>query len=509
MAWIADTNVNLRFSLLFVSCCVMALLPTRALAFSLLGPYEAWMQQSNGFRLPYLPNDNPVHYGDIGGPTALTNAYRWNVPVLTYGFDPSFLSFFGSNGVAAVEGAIQIVNDLPAASDLDATNYPDLTQLVNPQAQAQSLHDLRSSTLSLLLEQMGLDAPSAGMYILDDWGFASGEFFFSLIQRNYDPETLAITNDVNTIHYGFLIYMLSADSAYLVIGGTPSGDSTTAVAEKDSEAGGFYTGLTADDVGGLIYLLSTNHIAYELLPPDVSGIGPNAGAFVNGAWRPGVNHITFVPQSVTESGQFVAMTNQFSDVYLTNGSALRQQVQRVTSQPDFLFCAGDTAEDVPVEIAFTRTGTSNWVNNAALNGNPSGSGPGVIQPQSQITFAKAGRRWVGSDFETNLADESWYWGSYDQSTNPPVVYPASQSGTNCLLVHLWINGLFASSLPEPGPPRFDLCGTSEFGATFLLQTSTNLMDWSSVATYQNNGAIGTFLEAPPLNTRRFYRLIPQ
>ena len=32
--------------------------------------------------------------GDIGGPMDVTNEYRWNVPVLTYGFDQSFVDYF-------------------------------------------------------------------------------------------------------------------------------------------------------------------------------------------------------------------------------------------------------------------------------------------------------------------------------------------------------------------------------------------------------------------------------
>ncbi len=48
----------------------------------------------------------------------ISNGYRWNVPVVTYGFDQSFLDYFGSNGVAAVQGAIAVLNDLPPASTI-------------------------------------------------------------------------------------------------------------------------------------------------------------------------------------------------------------------------------------------------------------------------------------------------------------------------------------------------------------------------------------------------------
>ena len=94
--------------------------------FSLLGPYADWMQPTNGYRLPY----------DIGGPMAAGEEYRWNVPVVTYAFDQSFLDYFGSNGVAAVEQAIQVLNDLLLASGIVLTNYPLESKRVNFHAYA-------------------------------------------------------------------------------------------------------------------------------------------------------------------------------------------------------------------------------------------------------------------------------------------------------------------------------------------------------------------------------------
>jgi hypothetical protein len=148
-----------------MACVCWAVLQGMRLdAFSLLGPYEPWMQISNCFRLPLAPiYDKP---GDIGGPMCISNGYRWNVPVVTYGFDQSFMDFFGTNGVAAVEGAIQILNDLPPASSVEFTNYPNESEGVNYAAQAQSLYDLQSVTLSLLLEQLGLASPSRFAYVL-------------------------------------------------------------------------------------------------------------------------------------------------------------------------------------------------------------------------------------------------------------------------------------------------------------------------------------------------------
>jgi hypothetical protein len=81
------TQPKIRFCLL-LACLAIGLVSQSARAFSLLGPVQPWMQASNGVISPW----------DIGGPMQITNEYRWNVPVVTYGFDKSFLAFFGTNG---------------------------------------------------------------------------------------------------------------------------------------------------------------------------------------------------------------------------------------------------------------------------------------------------------------------------------------------------------------------------------------------------------------------------
>lgn len=93
---------------------VLALLGTRVAAFSLLGPYADWMDYTKSYRQPW----------DIGGPMNIGEGYRWNIPVVTYGFERSFLDYLGSNGVAAVEEAIAILNRLPPASEIDLEDHP-------------------------------------------------------------------------------------------------------------------------------------------------------------------------------------------------------------------------------------------------------------------------------------------------------------------------------------------------------------------------------------------------
>ena len=120
----------------------------------------------------------------------------------------------------------------------------------------------------------------------------------------------------------------------------------TAVADDAAGFGGYYTGLTRDDVGGLRYLLRTNNANYEILLPGVHGVGPNASDYVDLALRFGVNKITFVRREVdTFTGQFFTpYTNQFADYYSppTHFAVRTQQLERVITTPDILFCAGNS-----------------------------------------------------------------------------------------------------------------------------------------------------------------------
>jgi hypothetical protein len=510
---------NLTVCLWLASACVC----TSAHGFSLLGPYESWMQQSNGFRLafdisgppldlalPSLPFPEP---GDIGGPMTLSNGYRWNVPVVTYGFDSSFLQYFGSNGVAAVQEAIQILNDLPAASEIDATNYPDFSIVTNSVALADNLLDLRSATLSLLLEQLGLASPTASIYELT-WRPISGGDVYQIIVRNYDPTTLTASEYINGIQYIYSIVDCNTIGLNLqfaetlpLLGNPPF----TAVAEKINGFGEVFSGLTADDAAGLQYLYSSNNINYEPLLPGVAGAGSNLNSFVNGAWRPGVEKIKFVPQPYDpQSLQFLILTNEYLDTYVTNGVVFQQQLQRVVMQPDFLFSAGDTEPDYPVVVPYSRSGTSNWINNADANQGTPGSGPGIITPPVRITFTALGKQTLvqGTNLVQQVSDESYYWASFDGSSNSPVVYPNAQPAQGGLSVRLWFESWVSNELfPQGSKVDFNLSGPA--GTPVVLQTSTNLTDWVSFATNQINGSIWTVIDEPPISAPRFYRTISQ
>ena len=495
----------------------------KTFAFALLGPIQPWMQASNGVILP----------GDIGGPMDIGHGYRWNVPVITYGFDKSFLDYFGTNGVAAVEGAIQILNNLPPASNTNLTSFPQATYGYNYTAQSQSLYDLKSQALALLLEQMGLAQPERNVFVLKQWsswfapqnypalyGITANMFLNQALwpdwfipdfiaMRNFDPQTLDASQYVNGTLYTALIFVGNHQNRIPIYPADPFANQNTAVAGGvfGIGSGVFFTGLTYEDFGGLRYLISTNTIHYETLLPGISGVGANSNSLVNGAWRPGVDKITFVPHPMDSlSNKFLTMTNQFTDTYITNGNAIQQSVQRVIMQPDILFTA-DTGNSSFAAYNYSRTGTTNWINNATANGNTNGEGPGVIQPPVQICFNKLENVFSGGfSSDEQVGGGANPWGSFDGSTNTPIIYPILQATTNRMTVRMW---LMKGVYPVQSAISFTWTPTNQIGTPFTFQTSSNLLNWVNLFTVTNDGSVCTYLNDNPKSPRRFYRLIPQ
>src|SRR3982751_575892 len=88
--------------LLFVVAATLALSQT-VFGFALLGPRDTWQTSNLGY-------DPQGDLGDLGGPKNLGEEWRWTTPTITYAFDQSFIDFFGTNGVNAVEQAIFLFN---------------------------------------------------------------------------------------------------------------------------------------------------------------------------------------------------------------------------------------------------------------------------------------------------------------------------------------------------------------------------------------------------------------
>ena len=223
----------------------------------------------------------PVFLGDIGGPKNITEEYRRNVPIIYYSYDANFLSYFGSNGVAAVDSAVAVMNNLTNADKLDPNTFPMQSQHLNPTAAGLYLTDLKSATLHLLVEQLGLAQPERFTWTLHDRVVPPGCPFttsYLVVQRNYGINSttlnqLQYSSYVNNVLFSY--YIVERCSGFPTLAYTvpfstdPLAEQYSAVASNDGDSfgglqlGGYYTGLTYDDAAGLHVLYSTNNVNWE------------------------------------------------------------------------------------------------------------------------------------------------------------------------------------------------------------------------------------------------------
>jgi hypothetical protein len=485
---------------------LLMLLVARANAFSLIGPYADWMDQTKSYHLP----------GDIGGPMNIGEGYRWNIPVITYGFERSFLDYFGSNGVAAVEAAIQILNQLPPASQINLESFPLAAWHTDFQAESLCVLDLKSQALGLLLEQMGLADPERYTFSIRDYVGMGSNYAFNVIRRNFDPATAQPTPYVNDTLFTYYLYQFTPTPSLTSIFCDAVEFRVDPLATHDTTAAGavagyghYLSGLSRDDAGGLRYLLSASQIRHESLLADIHGAGTNANDIVRTAYRPGIEKITFVHHPAAAlTGAFRPYTNRWTDVYFDGDFPSYQDVERITTYPDIVFTAGDLAWSA----TSNRTGTTSWVNNADLNGNWGGAGPGVIQPPVVITFNNVGPWYlnpggfvyfgqpiiVGS--ETN-GFPGLAWASFDGTPNGVMVYPAAQIPFRPTQVSF---RLFVGDVPHDF--RWQLSGPA-YGR-FLFQSSTNTTDWTILGTLTNSGVAFSYEYSGAVNEScRFFRTL--
>lgn len=245
------------------------------------GP-DAWQTPAIGY--------NPDGYltGGSGlntGPANLGEEYRRTTPVLYYAYDANFLGFFGSNGVAAVDSAFGILNSLTNVDNYSKslTEFPEYSQQYNYAAQAAGLLDLKSITLNSLVLQLGLEDPQRYVWTLYDAYLPGGgkcplDEEFEVVQRNYDDYDFGTGSSfyssyINGTLFTYYIFewpgcKTPAGVPYNFVTENypvdPFAQLDSAVASDDGlDLGGFYTGLTRDDVACLRYLLTTNNINWE------------------------------------------------------------------------------------------------------------------------------------------------------------------------------------------------------------------------------------------------------
>src|SRR5947199_4041599 len=251
-------------------------------AFSLVGPYaiaggDVWQVQRIGYNLG----------GDIGGPmnVAAGEEYRWNTPNLFYAYDAPFLDFFGTRGREEIEKAVKIINDLPPASLLNVDDYPMTGERINFRAAALGLFDLRSTALSLTLEEMGLASPERWVYCLRNRGVPPSPLtpppaFFNVIRRNFDPVTAAESPYINGRLWTY-IAILDGTTISITINQPVDPldfgrfDPVSALRDAFSgfSVGSYFTGLTRDDVGAIKYTYRGDNKNFEAAVPGSKNAG--------------------------------------------------------------------------------------------------------------------------------------------------------------------------------------------------------------------------------------------
>lgn len=157
---------------------------------------------------------------------------------------------------------------------------------------------------------------------------------------------------------------------------------------------------------------------------------------------------------------FQPITNRYSLMAVTNSTPVLQTFERVVVRPDFLFSAEErmTPDEAWHGVGFRTTpsyNTDNILNPASV------AGPGTMQAPITIDFNKVGPLLVnqGPDFlDEASAITNFVWGSFDGSTNPPVIYPSGASIVNLenqVLIHISTVTTFTNTTLMTGTEVFD------------------------------------------------------
>jgi hypothetical protein len=269
-----------------------------AWAFSLLGPAanggDNWQVEAIAYNpIPGNIGAPPFFIDSLAtGPKNLGEEYRRNTTTMYYACDANFLDYFGSNGLAAVDQAFVILNNVFTNNPTGMTNgldgySSDLSEIpLNTlsesfQSGALGLLDLKSETLQLMVEQLGLADAVRYVWALHN-RFQPGnttcpdQTTYQVIMRNFDIVNSPLNQPqyspyINGSLYTYFIDEIcsspaappNADALEILIDPLVNNPPVSSSGEDNLSVGFFYDGLTRDDVAGLRYLLSSNNINTE------------------------------------------------------------------------------------------------------------------------------------------------------------------------------------------------------------------------------------------------------
>jgi len=268
-----------------------------ARAFSLLGPAgnggDNWQVEAIAYNPITANSGAPPFFIDplAVGPKNLGEEYRRNTTTIYYACDANFLDYFGSNGLAVVDQAFVILNNVFTNNPTGMTNgldgySSDLSEIpLNTlsesfQSGAVGLLDLKSVTLQLMVEQLGL--ADAVRYV---WALHNrfqpanttcpNQTTYQVIMRNFDIVNSPLNQPQYSPYINGSLYTYFIDEICSAPAAPPNADAleifdplttsppVSSLNEDVLPVGFFYDGLTRDDVAGLRYLLSSNNINTE------------------------------------------------------------------------------------------------------------------------------------------------------------------------------------------------------------------------------------------------------
>ncbi len=349
-----------------------------AWAFSLVGPLPAYSGVPSGFgdfweinQIGFNPLANssaPPYILDplLVGPKNLGEEYRRNTPVMYYACDASFLNYFGSNGMAAVDGAFNMLNNVFTNNPTGLTNgldgydtalsaIPLQALSLNYQAFGAGLLDLKSETLAMLMEQLGLADAIRYTWVIHNryTGNSPGpcpvSYEYQVVMRNFDITASSLNQlqyspYINGVFYNYYITRDLCDAppaqpsvdAFEVATDPLASFYTGPVASGHGVdqlvSGYYYTGLTRDDVAGLRYLLSSNNILFESPVPGSVLIGSTSSGSTNSNSNYGPpyvlytsNYTGFAQAALTNSP--AALSNLFPGLIILSSSNYPVDVQ--------------------------------------------------------------------------------------------------------------------------------------------------------------------------------------
>jgi hypothetical protein len=431
-------------------------------AFTMYGALDNWQLPEVGFT-----------FGEAGGSKLQGEEFRLNTPVITYGFDQSFLNYFGERGIKAVDEAFTILNRIPPTSRMTTNLTEFLTddaQRTIPSAEALNLRDLKSTTLGLLIEHMGL-AGEEHVFDLRKRISTPGtcQFIYQVQLRNLDPIPNVLipgfTRYVNGTLYGYdIVDDCPARSVAFAVERIidPTDIPFNAVASfkggltsPGQRLGGYYIGITRDDAGGLRYMYRRqNQNVGEFLPPDAQAqqiSGPwqpvgfpstNNVSTNTAAVRAGLQKISFRKMRFSPifGSYFKPFVQSYKSPVVTNDfrgkeKIINQAVRRLVVRPDILFTAADLNNLPPANPSLSPSIAARSIsfvtNDTPIFSAPESVGPGTILPQTLITFHKATPHFFNqTDFflDEITAEPGFLWASFDGTTNEPFVYGLTANG---------------------------------------------------------------------------------